>query len=120
LRLSRILDWYADDFGGRRQLPAYLSHYVPGHPDLSGYAVSFLDYDWRLNLAPPAQGEWVALAQAQPVRAEPEGERSGGLAAGQVFEVVERRGGWLRLALPFDRGTGWVEAAATRPFRVPR
>ncbi|MGF1679232.1 MAG: DUF547 domain-containing protein [Candidatus Methylacidiphilales bacterium] len=46
--LSKIFDWYADDFGGRNQLIAYLNRYrdqtVPANA-----RVRFLDYSWKLN-----------------------------------------------------------------------
>lgn len=47
LRLSKIFRWYAADFGGMEKLGAYVSHYAG--KDVSGYTVSFLQYDWRLN-----------------------------------------------------------------------
>lgn len=47
LRLSKIFRWYAADFGGPDRLAEYVSRYVDR--DVSGYAVSFLQYDWRLN-----------------------------------------------------------------------
>jgi hypothetical protein len=49
LRLSKIFDWYAADFGGKDHIVAYVSQYAGR--DLSGYTVSFLDYDWSLNAA---------------------------------------------------------------------
>jgi hypothetical protein len=49
LVLSRIFDWYADDFGGRERIAAYVSRYIDR--DVSAYAVSFHDYDWSLNAA---------------------------------------------------------------------
>ncbi|MGH7177154.1 MAG: DUF547 domain-containing protein [Tepidisphaeraceae bacterium] len=52
LVLSRIFDWYADDFGGKDALPAYVSMYVTGDP-VVGYTVAFSDYDWTLNDARP-------------------------------------------------------------------
>jgi hypothetical protein len=47
LRLSKIFDWFADDFGGKDALPAYLARYAG--KDLAGYRVSYLEYDWKLN-----------------------------------------------------------------------
>jgi len=47
LRLSKIFRWYAADFGGEERLAEYVSRYV--EPDVRGYEVSFLQYDWRLN-----------------------------------------------------------------------
>ncbi|WP_261816581.1 DUF547 domain-containing protein [Vibrio gallicus] len=47
LQLSSIYDWFAVDFGGEKQVLAYLVLY---RPELKGFSgkVSF-DYDWRLN-----------------------------------------------------------------------
>jgi hypothetical protein len=56
LALSRIFDWYADDFGGAAAVPAYVGR-VAG-VDAAGWKVTFLAYDWRLNLAPPAGNGW--------------------------------------------------------------
>jgi hypothetical protein len=47
LRLSKIFEWYADDFGGKDALPAYVARYAG--KDLAGYRVSYLEYDWTLN-----------------------------------------------------------------------
>lgn len=46
-RLSKIFDWYADDFGGKSDLLAFLSRY--GKRDLAQYQITFVDYSWRLN-----------------------------------------------------------------------
>jgi hypothetical protein len=61
LHLSPLLDWYADDFGGRSALPGYLARYWPaGHERellLSGRAkIAFTEYDWTLNKIPG--GAW--------------------------------------------------------------
>jgi hypothetical protein len=45
VRLSKIFEWYAEDFG---DLIAYLNRYA-ANPIDPGAAVSFLEYDWRLN-----------------------------------------------------------------------
>ena len=47
LRLSKIFEWYAHDFGGKDAVPAYIARFAG--KDLSGYRVSFLEYDWSLN-----------------------------------------------------------------------
>lgn len=47
LLLSHIFDWYADDFGGKDRVAAYVDRYVSG--DVSGYAVEFIEYQWDLN-----------------------------------------------------------------------
>ena len=50
LRLSKIFEWFAADFGGAERVPAYVGR-VLGR-DLSGYRVTFLEYDWSLNASP--------------------------------------------------------------------
>ena len=47
LRLSKIFEWYADDFGGKSAVPAYLARYAG--KNVAGYRVSYLDYDWKMN-----------------------------------------------------------------------
>jgi len=52
LRLSKIFDWYAEDFGGREgvlefvrpRLPTKAEAQLPEAPD-----IAFLDYNWTLN-----------------------------------------------------------------------
>jgi hypothetical protein len=50
LKLSKLFDWYADDFGGRDQVPAYVSKALGR--DVSGFKVSFVEYSWELNGTP--------------------------------------------------------------------
>lgn len=55
-RISKIFEWYRDDFVDAMGVREFISRYVPDHvarklTDMS-YRVSFLDYDWRLNAAP--------------------------------------------------------------------
>ena len=47
LRLSRIFEWYADDFGGRASLATYVARYLGR--EVSGFVVDFLPYSWELN-----------------------------------------------------------------------
>ena len=55
LRLSKIYDWFAEDFGGRDGLAAHLLRFaapelaavLAGAPRIAGY-----EYDWALNDAP--------------------------------------------------------------------
>lgn len=49
LKLSHIFDWYADDFGGKQNVPAFVGK-IAGK-DYSGYKVEFVDYSWDLNVA---------------------------------------------------------------------
>ncbi|MGD8376902.1 MAG: DUF547 domain-containing protein, partial [Acidobacteriota bacterium] len=51
LRLSRIFDWYAGDFGGPAAVPGYVNRYFEG-PDVRGFDVGFLEYSWKLNDVP--------------------------------------------------------------------
>jgi hypothetical protein len=50
LKLSHIFDWYADDFGGKNQVAAYVSKYAG--KSYAGYKVDFTDYSWDLNITP--------------------------------------------------------------------
>jgi hypothetical protein len=47
LRLSRIFDWYADDFGGKANVAKWVGEKLGR--DFSGYKVEFIEYDWTLN-----------------------------------------------------------------------
>jgi hypothetical protein len=49
LRLSRVFDWYAADFGGPAGVSAAVG-YAAGE-DVRGWTVTFQDYDWRLAAA---------------------------------------------------------------------
>ncbi|MFG0317403.1 MAG: DUF547 domain-containing protein [Planctomycetota bacterium JB042] len=54
LALSRIFEWYADDFGGRARLAEFVDRYVEG--DVGDFEVTFLEYDWSLNALRTASG----------------------------------------------------------------
>jgi len=47
LRLSQILEWFADDFGGRDHLAVFVDRWVD--PSVGGFKVSFITYSWELN-----------------------------------------------------------------------
>ena len=47
LGLSAIFDWYADDFGGKEALAAYVDRYTEA--EVAEYPVSFVEYSWALN-----------------------------------------------------------------------
>ncbi|MDW8263555.1 MAG: DUF547 domain-containing protein [Phycisphaerales bacterium] len=49
LRLSRIFEWYAPDFGGAGKLADFVSLYLGR--DVRGFAIEFKEYDWSLNAA---------------------------------------------------------------------
>jgi hypothetical protein len=46
-KLSRLFDWFAADFGGAGAVAEYVRTH--GGPDLRGYRVEFVEYDWALN-----------------------------------------------------------------------
>lgn len=48
VRLSKIFEWYAEDFGGEDGLIDYVNQYRD-QPVRADARVRFLDYDWRLN-----------------------------------------------------------------------
>jgi hypothetical protein len=48
LRLSKIFDWYAEDFGGKDKVVAYLNSYRTSKLSDAG-KIQFMDYDWSLN-----------------------------------------------------------------------
>ena len=55
IRLSKLFDWFSDDFGGEAGVRAFLEEH---RPDLrftvanTGCRLESIDYDWSLN-APP-------------------------------------------------------------------
>lgn len=58
LRLTRLFDWFSDDFGGENGVRAFIQRY---RPELkfrllnTGCSLDYMDYDWSLN-APPKAG----------------------------------------------------------------
>jgi hypothetical protein len=58
LRLTRLFDWFSDDFGGEEGVRAFIQRY---RPELrfqllnTGCTLEYMDYDWNLN-APPESG----------------------------------------------------------------
>jgi hypothetical protein len=53
LRLSKLFDWYSDDFG---DIPAFLARYRPAAEQAQlrqgKWSLDFFDYDWATNQAP--------------------------------------------------------------------
>ena len=47
LQLSKIFEWFAEDFGGAENLPVYTDKFVP--QKTRGAQATFLDYSWQLN-----------------------------------------------------------------------
>jgi len=55
IALSKIFDWYQDDFGGEKGVRNFLAHYLPGKklPLQNGRcSLHYNGYDWKLNLPP--------------------------------------------------------------------
>lgn len=118
LTLSRLFDWYADDFGGAASVPAFVGRWR--EEDLTGFSVSFLEYDWSLNLAAPRSGLWRTVSVSRvAVRATPAGTPGARtLTRGEVVREREARGAFVRITLP-GGGEGWIERSALRPWRAP-
>jgi hypothetical protein len=51
IRLSKLFDWYADDFGGKGNQAAFINRYRE-HPLPAGAKFEFMNYNWNLNEAP--------------------------------------------------------------------
>lgn len=53
IRLSKIFNWFAEDFGGKDSLQTYLAPYfedeVRAQLEARSYEVDFLNYSWALN-----------------------------------------------------------------------
>ncbi len=114
LELSKIFEWYRDDFGkDEAALLRYLSRYAAS--DLAGRQVAFLDYSWQPNLAAPAAiAEWAVL---------PAATRAGGvqLRRGEVVRVLApaAAGEPAKIRVPFGKGEATMPAADLKPFRAP-
>lgn len=46
--ISKIFEWYAQDFGGKDAFIPFINHYK-GKQIPKGYQVNFYDYSWKLN-----------------------------------------------------------------------
>lgn len=51
VKLSKVFDWYAGDFGGKDRVISYINRYRNA-PIPAGAPVRFLDYSWKLNSVP--------------------------------------------------------------------
>ena len=52
VRLSKIFDWYAKDFGGASGVREFVRRYAPVERRdalAGGFRIAYLDYDWSLN-----------------------------------------------------------------------
>ena len=118
LMLSRLFDWYAADFSGAASVAAFVGRWRG--EDLSGFPVSFLEYDWSLNLAAPRSGLWRTVSASRVAVRDSPGGAAGArtLSRGEVVREREARGAFVRITLP-GGGEGWIERSALRPWRPP-
>lgn len=55
IQLTKIFDWYAEDFGGEAGIRGFLARYHPESRlplENEGCSLDYLDYDWSLNRPP--------------------------------------------------------------------
>jgi hypothetical protein len=94
LRLSKLFEWYADDFGGKPAVTAYVQKYVDR--PVGGLPVQFLDYSWDLNLAAP-EGDWVQVDKATE-----------NLERGALCQVLATEEGRVKVRRPRGGGEVWL------------
>ena len=108
LRLSKLFEWFRGDFGkDEAAIKRYVAKHLPGQPDLSAYAVAYLDYKWSLNITPesvdPVSGdrmEFVEIrrdAKLMPIAAS---GSTHAVRAGELLRVVGRTEGGFRVRRP--------------------
>ncbi|MEZ5962889.1 MAG: DUF547 domain-containing protein [Planctomycetota bacterium] len=106
LVLSRIFDWFKDDFGGETGVRALVGRQVG--VDAGRFALSYLDYDWHLNWAPPRDGWLVAAVGKVPLASAPATDDVlVEVEAGTVLHAVGESDGMLTVVVPgkgADRG----------------
>jgi len=110
LQLSRIFDWFKDDFGGEAGVRRLVGQHLGR--DVSKYTLSYLEYDWRLNLAPPPTGFLVAASGATTISSEPHTDDVvAEVAAGEVLHARSERDGAFEVQVPGTHAkTGYVLA----------
>ncbi len=101
--LSKIFEWYADDFGGKSKLRDYISKFT--RVDVSKAELGFLEYQWELNLALPTTGRWVQVQTA-----------GDGLEIGDLVEVLGEEGQNLILRRPFNQGKARLAVGQVKPL----
>lgn len=118
LQLSRIFEWYAEDFGGTKSLGRYVDKYVAA--DTTKAKIDFLEYSWDLNIVVPTDGEWVTVKTAKvTLYDELQGKRTvGSVGHGEILELLAEEHGWARVRQPLDGGDGWLPQNLVEPFRI--
>lgn len=115
IALSKLFEWYAGDFGGSNGVLAYVDRYHPN--DLKGYQVTYKEYDWSVNFAPPNGTRWIAIiVDRSDVYAAPASDTVvGRVERLKIYEVIETQNAWHRIVLP-DGTKGWVPDEVTEDF----
>jgi Protein of unknown function, DUF547 len=116
LKLSKIFNWYAPDFGGKARLSSYVKRYVK--EDLTGFQVSFVEYSWKLNFARPVTGKWIqTLAKQTPMYKDRQREIvERQVRKGSLFEVVLEDSGFIQVDDPLGGSPLWVQKLAVGPL----
>jgi hypothetical protein len=117
IELSRIFEWYADDFGGKAALRDWVARYVDH--DVGAAEIRFLDYSWQLNIAPPTDARrYVRTTRRVAWSGTTDGEASGFVEAHQVLEVVGEDRDTMRVLLPFGRDEANLAKGALAPASI--
>ena len=118
LSLSKLFDWYKDDFGGERGRIDYVRKYA--NNDVRGFKVEFIEYSWKLNILAPKAGRWVKITRDTVGLEDAEGASKKRARRSEIYEVLGEKGGRLRIELPFGGGTAWIPARSAAPYRPER
>ncbi len=120
LRLSRIFDRCADDFGGEAKLPGYVNGFI--EEDVAGFKVEFIECSKKLNIIHPREGRWVKVAvdKTGVMSGPQEGDQAVSAQRGEVFEVLGEKGDWLHIDRPFTDADGWIKSCDTAPLSLSK
>lgn len=122
LRLSSIFDWYAEDFGGKGNLARFVNDHVP--PQVSDFDVQFMPYSWDLNIAAPADGDWLTATKNMSTTVRnADGDRSSlRIRAGDIVESLGEQadGRTVTIRVPFTGETATMSADGFAPYNVDR
>lgn len=114
LQLSRIFDWFKDDFGGEVGVRKLVGRVVG--KDVGRYQLSYLEYDWRLNLAPPKSGWLVAAVGDSAVSSAPHTDDVvAQVKAGELLHALGEHADAVQVVLP-GKGSerGYLAGKAVR------
>jgi hypothetical protein len=103
LELSRIFDWFKVDFGGDQGVKALVGKHTG--TNVSGFAISYLEYDWTLNLAAPTQGEFVHATVASTLSSAPATDDVlAEVKAGDILQAWSDKDGMTEVTVPKGQG----------------